>query len=235
MGQGIVRRGFDTLRAEGLKGVWRKARNHLSRKPMYRRLLVLELPFTEDFPVIEPKIPAKFEELQPSDYDELIALRPFLTEEVIRLRLEAGHHLYVAKLNGRIVHSRAVAIGKAYIGYLEIAFPLSSREVYFYEAFTVPDYRRNHLHSACISQVSRTMHRLGYQHGVAFVYPHNLLALRSLTKMGCQKKGYVGFVEGLGIRRYFYRAEDGGLDCLDNAFFVRREKFVPTELHGQIW
>jgi len=202
---------------------------------MYRRLLVWEFPFTNALSAIEPKIPVRFEELRESDFDQLIALRPFLTEEVIRLRLEAGHRPYIAKTDEKIVHACAVAVEKAYSGYLQIAFPLSPREVYFYEVYTVPEYRRNRLHSAGLSLVSRKMRQLGYQHGMAFIYPHNRPALRSLKKIGFRKKGHIGFVEIFGIRRYFYWAKDGGFDCLNNAFFMRREKFVPAELQGQIW
>jgi len=111
------------FRTEGISTVWQKARGRLFRKPKFRRLFVLSLSLTDDLPLIEPQIPVEFEELTPADYDELIALRPYLTEEVIKLRLEAGHRFYVAKLNARIIHTRLVAIEKVYLGYLGIAFP----------------------------------------------------------------------------------------------------------------
>jgi len=235
MEDGLVQRGILTLRTEGLNGVWRKVRRRLSKKPVYRRLLVMETSLKNTPPVIEPKIPVTFEELHPSDFDKLIALRPFLTEEVVRLRLKTGHRFYVAKLDGEIVHSCVVAIKKAYIGYLEIAFPLSPREVYFYEVYTVPKYRGNRITPASCSFVMRTMHQLGYRQAVLFVYPHNRPALRAFSKLNYQRKGHIGFVEILGIRRYFYRVRDGGFDRLNNALFVPREKLVPAELQGQIW
>ena len=235
MGKGTVERTVHTFRTEGVSGVWQKAWDRLSEKPVHRRLLVLELPFLNGLPVVEPRVPVTFEELTESDFAELIALRPFLTEEVIKLRLRAGHRFYVGKLNGRIVYTCLVAVKKAYLGYLGIAFPLSPQEVYFGEAYTVPECRRNHLHSACISLVSRTMHQLGYRHVVALVYPRNLPALRSFKKVGFQKKGHIGTVEIFGIRRYWYWARDGGFDCLNNAFLVPMEQLVPAELQGQIW
>lgn len=232
---GIIRRALYTYQTEGLRGVWRKSRNRLAKQPQYRRLLVLELPFTDALPIIEPKVPATFEELAPADVDELIALRPYLTRWVIEQRLEAGHRFYVAKLNGRIVHTRLVAVNKAYIGYLKLAFPLSPREVYFGEAYTVPEFRRQGLHSACLSFVSRLMRQSGYHHAIALVYPRNRPALRSLEKVGFRRRGIIGFVSLLGAYRYFYWARQGGFDRLDNALFVPRGRLVPAELQGQIW
>ena len=235
MEKGILERSILTFHNEGLGAVLRKLRNRLSKPLMHRHLLVLELPFTGELPVIEPKIPVTFEELGESDFGELIALRPYLTEEVIRLRLGVGHRVYVGKLDGKIVYTLLVAIDKAYIGYLGLAFPLSPYEVYFGEAYTIPEYRGNHLHPVCMSFMSRTMRQLGYRHAVEFVYPHNQPALRSGYKVGFERKGYLGFVEGFGIRRYFYLVRGGGFDCLQNAFFVPRDRLVPAELEGQIW
>ncbi len=235
MGKGIVERAVLAFRTEGPSGVWQRVWNRLSKKPVYRRLLVLRGPLRDDLPVIKPKVPVTFEELRSSDFGELIALRPYLTEEVIRLRFEAGHRFYVAKLNGKIVHTHLVAVNRAYIGYLEIAFPLSPREVYFGEAYTRPEYRRNSIYLACHSFVSKKMCQLGYQNAVGFVHHDNRPALGVPYKMGDQIRGHIGFIEVFGIRRYFYGANDGGFDCLHNALFVPREKLVPAELQGQIW
>jgi GNAT superfamily N-acetyltransferase len=234
MGDGIIHRALHTYRAGGVCGIWQKVQNRLSMKPVYRRLLVLDLPFTDDFSAVEPEVPVTFRELKPSDFGELIALRPYLTEEVIRLRLSAGHRVYVATLGGRIVSTLLVAIDKAYIGYLKIAFPLSQREVYFGEAYTIPEYRGKRIHPACMLFASRQMYQLGYQHGVAFVFPRNRPALCSHGRIGFQKKGFIGFVEGFGISRYVYIAS-GGFDCLSNALLVSREKLVPPDLQGQIY
>lgn len=238
----IIRRALDTFRAEGLRGVWRKTQSRfswlykrLSMKPVYRRALVMWLPLTDDLPIIEPKIPVTFEELTESAFDELISVRPYLTKERILLRLEAGHRCYVARFNGRIVHSRFVAVEKAYAIYLRTAIPLSPHEVYFYDAYTVPEYRGNGICPAVARFVGGEMRQLGYRQAVAFILPDNHPSLRVWFKLGGQKKGYIGFVELFGARRYFYRVKDRGFACLDNVFFAPRDSFVPRELQGQIW
>jgi ribosomal protein S18 acetylase RimI-like enzyme len=231
----ITQHVLDTLHTEGLKGAGRKAWKRLSRKPTYRQLLVLVHPFTEDMPVVEPKLPVTIEELQPPDFDEVIALRPYLNQEVIQLRIEAGHRFYVAKLDERIVHVLLAGVNRAYIGYLEIAFPLSAEEVYFGEAYTVPQYRGNHIGSAVTAMINRQMSRKGYRRSVLFIHPSNTPSLRVHRRIGSKIRGRIGWCEILGIRRYFYWARNGGFDCLDNCFLVRREALVPAELQGQIW
>lgn len=235
MDKGITQHVLDTFRMEGLKNGARKVYNRLSRKPMYRELLVLVRPFTEDMPVVKPKLPVTIEELQPPDFDEVIALRPYLTHKVIQLRLDAGHRFYVAKLDGKIVHVLLVGIDKAYIGYLEIAFPLSPREVYLGEAYTIPQYRGNHISSGITTMVNKRMSTRGYQRAVLFVHPSNTPPLRAHRRMRSKIRGRIGFYELLGIRRYFYWARGGGLDCLNNRFLARMEDLVPAELQGQIW
>lgn len=230
----IVRRGLDTLRTDGLQGVWQKTRDRLSDKPMGRWLMVFSLPFTDDTPMTEPRVPVTFEVLRSSDFDELISLRPYLTEEVIKMRLRAEHRFYVAKSDGRIVHNRLIAIDKVFVGYLGVVLPLSPREVYFGEAYTVPEYRGKHISPACRSCVIRQMREQGYERAVFLIHYRNCPSLRSVAKSGVRRSGCIGFLQALRIRRYFYWAQ-GGFDLLDNAVLVRREKFVPLELQGQIW
>ncbi|HID90276.1 MAG TPA: hypothetical protein EYP52_11310 [Anaerolineae bacterium] len=219
---------------EGGRGVARRAWRRLSRRPVYRRLLVVEYSL-RDIPITRPRVNVTFGELHPSEFEALIALRPFLTEEVIRLRLRNGHRFYVARRDGRIVHSQVVAVGKAYSGYLEIAFPLAPDEVYCYEAYTVPEHRGKRLSPAGRAFIAREMERMGYGRALAFIAPKNYPAVRAALRDDGQVRGHIGFVEVAGVRRYFYRVRKGGFGLLQNGLLVPMERFVPMEIQGTIW
>ncbi len=211
-------------RLRGVRTVGREIGVRLVARPLIRRLVVMTLPLTGELERVEPEVPATFEEL-----------RPFLKEELIRLRLDAGHRFYVTKVGGRIVQGNGVAFGKAFSGYLDMAFPLAPEEGYVYEAYTVPEYRGKRLYSAALSRIARELRGQGYRRLVVFVYPRNRPALQAHSRMGFQPQGHIGYVELLGVRRYFYRVTGEGLGCLRNSLFVRKRRLVPPEIQGTIW
>ena len=210
-------------------------RRHLSHPFGYRRLLVRELRLDRELISIEPRVPASIHWIGPGEWDAVIALRPFLTEEVIRLRLDNGHRFCGVEVDGRIVHVRVVAVGKAFNGYLDIVFPLSPREVYFYEAYTLPEYRGKSISPAASLWAAGEMRKAGYERVLAFLHPHNRPAIGANTREGFQQVGHIGYVELLGVRRYFYWARDGGFERLSNRFLVRKQSLVPMEIQGTIW
>lgn len=230
----LIQRTISIARSEGINAVWQRACGRLFRKPELRRLLVMSLSLTDNLPVVEPKIPLEFAELTPMDFDELIALQPYLTEEVIRLRLETGHRCYITKSEGRITSTRWLAVNKVYIPYLGLPLPLAPDEFYGAEAYVVPEYRGNRIHQAFITFASKEMYEQGYRRATTFVHPRSRPAMQSVINVGFRKRGHVGFVELLGIRRYFYRATEA-LSLLHNSFLVPRRQLAPDDLEGQIW
>ncbi len=194
-----------------------------------------ELRLDRDPISIKPRVPAVIRWIRPEEWGDVIALRPFLTEEVIRLRLANGHRFCGVEVDGRIVHVRVVAVEKAFNGYLDIVFPLSPREVYFYEAYTLPEYRGKRISPAASLWVAAEMRKAGYERVLAFIYPHNRPAIQANVRGGFRQVGHIGYVEVLGVRRYFYWSRGGGFECLPHRIFVRKQRLVPMDIQGTIW
>jgi GNAT superfamily N-acetyltransferase len=222
---------------DGLKGTVVRSRlqRALAHPFGFRRLLVRELRLNEDLPSIEPRVPATLCRLGPEDWSDLIALRPFLTEEVIRLRLSNGHRFYGARVDGRTVHVQAMAVGKAFNSFLDIVFPLSPVEIYFYEAYTLPEYRGQHISPAVTVWAAAEMRKAGYERALVFIYPHNRPALQANARQGFRQVGHFGYVDLLGVRRYFYWSRGGGFERVPNRLLVRKQSLVPMDIQGTIW
>lgn len=225
--------GETSRRERGWSGL--RSRYRLSRPLDYRRLLVRELSLRGDPVSIDPRVPVVIRWLGPEEWKDVIALRPFLTEEVIRLRVENGHRFCGVEVDGRIVHVRVVAVGKAFNGFLDIVFPLSPREVYFYEAYTLPEYRGKRISPAAALWTAAEMRKDGYERVLALLYPHNEPAIRANSREGFRQVGHFGYVEALGVRRYAYWARGGGFEQMPNRLFVRKKRLVPMDIQGTIW
>jgi GNAT superfamily N-acetyltransferase len=126
--------------------------------------------------------------LEPDMLDAYTAFRPDQREKA-SIRLREGHRAVLVCDGDRIVGAVWAATGRAYIPYLDRDILLDAREIYTYDAFTLPEYRRRGIATIRNSFLAPEYRRLGYDRAAAIVAFENHVGLRSAEAAGYERVG----------------------------------------------
>lgn len=164
-------------------------------------------------PPAEPRPGLEFSLLERREVDEFATeLRPDMPAAVVHRRLDRGEVCLLGRFEGRAVHSRWLAHGRAEIGYLEHSFVLAPGVVYVYDSFTAPDARRTR--AALSGPVLATARSQwpGVEWMLAAVWPGNAAGERLGSRLGYRPIGTIASIR-LGHRhlRLWRRIEPGFL------------------------
>ena len=94
---------------------------------------------------------------------------------------------------------RAVATGSVRIPYLARSLDLADGDVFVYEAYTAPDYRRLGIAHAVESRLTLLLREEGHRRILRTVLPENAAGVEMHTSLGNRPIGTIGYVKiGLG-------------------------------------
>ena len=134
----LLKRAITVLRQHGVKSFCFKA---LDWARIYGRVVLMQCRLDEPCPDITAHVPVVIAQLKESEIDDYLAFRPDASRSEIRFRLRSGHHCFVARYRGNIVHVGWACTGGIRIGYLKRQIILASGEVHDYDNFTSPAFR----------------------------------------------------------------------------------------------
>ena len=176
----------------------------LSRARIYRRLILVERPLSEPVSNISPRVPVTVKVLAGSEIGAYMALRPQQHLAEIQRRLDEGHWCFAVWNDQRIIHVAWAAAQHAKIEYLSREMELAPDQVYVYDIFTAPAFRRSGAASIRSVEMMRYFRELGYQRLLGAVSPDDRSTFRQTV--GYRRIGVIGYV-GLGPwRRAFCRS-----------------------------
>lgn len=175
-----LRRALEVLREEGVASFGLKVASALG----YRRLILLECSLVPALPQLAPGFPLQFGRLKPSELDDHLAFRPDLSAEGIQDRLRSAQDCFVARHEGRIVSACWAATRSVRIAFLDLELHVAADEVYLFDAFTDPAYRRQGIAVAlCLHQLAHYRAQ-GKRRAIRGTVPENTPALRAHAKSG---------------------------------------------------
>jgi len=200
----------------------RKIINRLSRKPNLKYLQVWQRDLREDIPTLPCDIQYDFV-LLPQEV-EVIEKRsanlPYIHRNDINDRVAAHHKCCIATHGGETVYAAWLGVGYAYSYFLDRRLELADGEIYFYGAYTIPEYWSLGVHTSVRSRALQIASG-SYQRVVAFIEPYNLPAVKSIKELAYEYFGRTGYVEIAGIRYYFHR-DKGAFSNLSRRYYFRR-------------
>ena len=197
----MIRRALEILRQEGLLALYFRVLG----ETVYRRLLVFETDLTTTTYAPDPR----FRWLREDEAGAYARFHPVLSEPEVRRRLADGQRCWVLVLpDGAIANGIWVAVGPAWIEYLQMVLPLTPREAYLSQSFTAPAERGRRHATAALRSLKHTLTGEGVIRTVACVQPDRAIAYPPAFRGGARPVAYVGWI-GLGPwRRTFRRATD---------------------------
>lgn len=113
--------------------------------------------------LVKPRIPVSFEEIPLNDALGNAADLGFTDIEQLRRRFSPRRRCFVARFEGEIAAYGWVSTCAECVGEMEREIGLQSDEVYVWDCFTWPDYRRQRLFSSLLSYINTKLADEGYR------------------------------------------------------------------------
>ena len=205
------KRPIKILRTNALVEFVKRALDHLRRKPLQSHWIVLSHKYRAD--VLPPigKVELEFKEITAVDneeIDELTAVDEWKVPKSVTLRkLKQGHHVYIAKYQGRIVASQTLIMRDRFLDpVLMREFKMASNEAFYLRAFCIPEFRGRGIFPVLVRYCLRDAAvNYGRGNGLALARTNNRNILRSVAPKieGTFKIGRAGFIEIFGIRFHY--------------------------------
>lgn len=184
--------------AEGRTLDWRGHASSIAARTLttfYRRMLCLVYPLQgRSIPVYRAQIDVDFRILAKGDVNAYAYFRPKHGRENFERRTARGDRCFASWHNGEIIDACWTATGSVYVPYLARYIWLEPRDVYSYDAYTLPAYRGYGLYMARNSYTARRNQKEGYERSVALVAPENYAAWLILTRSGLETIGEYSFI-----------------------------------------
>lgn len=203
-----------------MKNILKKVAHRLSRRPNLKYLQVFQMDLREDIPTLPCDIQCDVV-LLPQDEEVIekrVANLPFIHRNDIPDRIAANHKCYIATHGGETIYAAWCGVGHFYSYFLDRRFELANDEIYFYGAYTIPEYRSLGVHSSASSIVLKKISGT-YKTVFGIIEPYNKPAIKAVKKFSCEYCGRTGFVEIFGIRYYFHHDKGALTDLSDRHYF----------------
>ena len=207
----LMKRSIKILRTNALVEFVKRVLDHLRRKPLQSHWIVLGRKYSAG--VLPPigEVELEFKEITASDHneiDELTAIDEWKVPKSVTLRkLKQGHHVYIAKYQGRIVASHTVIMRDRFQDpVLMREFKMASSESFLLRAFCIPEFRGRGIFPVLVRYCLRDAAvNYGRGNGLALARINNRNILRSVAPKieGAFRIGRAGFVEIFGIRFHY--------------------------------
>lgn len=166
-------------------------------------MLLVELRTLDAVPV-SSDLPLRFRFLGAGDAEEYARLRPGVSADAVRRRLEHDR-CFGAWHEGRLISARWVTSGSAEIEYLGRTLRLRSREVWISDTYTDPHYRGHDVSPAAGAALAAALAEEGVERQFAAVLPDNPLGIRAFEQAGYRRIGRIGYIRVGRRRRDFVR------------------------------
>jgi hypothetical protein len=240
----LVKRMFNVLKTEGIKGFSRRIEDRLRSKWSRHHFFVFSQQFASvsdalEFPAqLDPAIVRMLERCQrvsssltfkqvnesdEGEIDELTAIDPWgHSKKGIIEKLQEGWCCYIAKFGSRVVASSWTKAGpEFYEPLLRRSFTLAVDEVYDWRTFCVPDWRGRGVVPMLIKWIvnhqaltQRVKKRIGW------VMVNNVGQIHNLEQMGYSAVGRLGFIEIFGVRLHYIRGQRA-FSATKKRFFIQ--------------
>lgn len=162
-------------------------------------LWVLDLEHHHVSPV-QPRIDADFTEVSAQQADNLAAAMGRADRSSVLQRLESGKRCFAGWVAGKIATYCWVSFEREVIGEMEHELRLLKVEAYIWDCATLPNFRRNRLYSALLSDMVRMLAVEGFQR---IWIGSNLENKASL--LGFEKAGFQPIIELAYLRMFNLR------------------------------
>ncbi len=172
-----------------------KKRKLLSRG----RLNLFSFQLSRPIPEIKAGEDAEYSFLNTKSREKAESLTSLVGKEIVNVRFNRGEVCGVARLNSEVVSYCWVAFQQAEVGEINRTIKLRNNELYFYDAFTLPDYRGRGLFPALLTAILGFARSQGCSRALIFSLRENRPSVRGIEKAGFSLFQSIYFLKSPGL------------------------------------
>ncbi len=165
-------------------------------------------------PRIAPRLPARFDRLEPdSAWGLAAAMGPDSIAEIVR-RFQAGVHCYGAWVGSELAAYAWVSFREEYVGEFKVWVRLVPGEAYIWDCFTLPAYRRQGLYSALLAYVLGQLEEDNECRVWIGADLDNLASQRGIARAGFRPIADIALARALAVRLVWVQGRPGVPDAV---------------------
>ena len=167
----------------------------------------LEMPIEEMEPKIKVTIRAAVE-------DDLGKFKGIVNERKIKLfrkRFKKDRICFIALDQEKIAYFGWISFDDEYESIFQIMVKVNDKEAYWFDCHTIPEYRRNGLHSAITAKALIYLKDKGCKKVLTHVMKNNIYSRKAFRKVGFKEKRMVTLIKIFNFKHYIYRDFKGKL------------------------
>jgi RimJ/RimL family protein N-acetyltransferase len=177
--------------------------------------ILVEYLLNEKIQGIEPKIKVSIKEASVADLDKLKDIAEGNKLDIFKKRFERGEMCFIATSRDKIAYYGWMGFGDEYEDNCQINVKLNKKEeAYWFDCWTVPEYRKMGLHTAVTTKALIYLKDRGYKKVSSFITTKNAPSLKAFWKIGFKNKKIVTFIELFGLKFHIWRKFNGDLGNL---------------------
>jgi len=176
----------------------------------HRQAVVMCRPADLPIPHATARLPVTVGLLQDDEVDEYNAFYPWTgRSEALRRLRSGGHECFTARYEGRLVSADWASTVSTYARSLHCVFPLLEGDVYTYEMYTLPEFRRRGIATAIKVSILRHYCQAGCNRFLNLISPNNLASIKNNERLGYRQVGLVEYWGWAPLRRHYWHWDGG--------------------------
>jgi len=168
---------------------------------------LLEMPIKK----IEPKIKVT---IRAATEDDLDKFKGIVNERKIKLfkkRFKEDRICFMALDQGKIAYFGWISLDDEYESIFQIMVKVNDKEAYWFDCHTIPEYKRNGLHSAITAKALTYLKDKGCKKVLTHVMKNNIYSRKAFRKVGFKEKRMVTLIKIFSFKHYIFRDFKGKL------------------------
>ncbi len=147
---------------------------------------------------VEPRIAIQFEMCNhPLELDNV-------QYETVEERIASGNLIFVARYRSRVVGYLFISTAACEVGEIEDMLTVHTGEVYFYDAFTCPGFRRNRIYQALLLNACQYFKDRAYSFALIFTKESNVNSKKGIEGAGFSCYQVIQFANRFGEKSWNY-------------------------------
>jgi len=161
----------------------------------------LEIPIQE----IEPKIKVTTREAAEKDLEKFKEIVNERKIELFRGRFKKDRICFIALDKKEIAYFGWISFEDEYETNCQIRVKVKDKEAYWFDCYTIPEYRHNGLHGAITIKALIYLKDKGCKKVLTLVMKNNIYSRKAFRKVGFKEKKMVTLIKIFNFKHYIYR------------------------------
>ena len=196
------------IKRDGIITFTIRALNFILRKTIgfiWRTGIIYECSLEKSIHRVEPKIKVIIREAAEDDLDKFKVIVNKKKIEIFRKRFKKNRICFIALDQNKITYFGWISFEDEYETNCQIKVKVNEKNTYWFDCYTVPEYRQNGLHSAVTTKALMYLKDKGCKKVLTLVMKNNIYSRKAFRKVGFEEKKIVTLIKIFNFKHYIYR------------------------------